>query len=48
MLADLKKDCQGINLNEINNQKGHNEEITQKLAAKKKELDEVTRAYVNY
>ena len=48
MLAELKKDCQGINITEINHQKVHNEEIAQKMALKKRELDEVTRAYVNY
>lgn len=48
MLADLKKDCQGINMSEINSQKSHNEELTHKLALKKKELDEVTRAYGTY
>ena len=48
MLTDLKKECQGVNLSEINNQKSHNEEVAHRLSLKKKELEEVTRAYVNY
>lgn len=35
-------------MSEINNQKAHNDGISQKIAQKKQELEEVTRAYVNY
>ena len=39
MLSELKRECQGININEINNQKIQNDDIAQKLAIKKRELD---------
>lgn len=48
MLTELKKDCQGINMSELTNQKSHTEDLAQKLSLKRRELDEVTRAYVNY
>lgn len=39
-LAELKKECQGLNIAEINsNQKSHNEAISAKLALKKQELE---------
>jgi len=48
-LAELKKECQGLNISEItNNQKSHNEGVSSKLALKKHELEEVTRSYLNF
>ena len=35
-------------MSELTNQKSHTEDLAQKLSLKRRELDEVTRAYVNY
>jgi hypothetical protein len=48
MLSDLQKDCQGINLSEIGSQRSQKEDLAQRLALRRKELEEVSRAYVNY
>lgn len=48
-LAELKRECQGLNISDIStNQKSHNEGIGLKLAAKKQELEEVTRSYLSF